>query len=275
MRSKIVLAVVLCLIAAAALCMGATPTLAAGACTCHTALPPTATAAHAPLVAGVTDCTTCHKGMTVPHQTVVKPNLTLEVWWDPIIPHFASRSWLHIPWVPLAGVMVYVQGLAPDATAYTDLGHFRTGKAGISWGTLPKGSITDGMTFRGISQGVAGPPVVMPALDGPAVDLPTPTLKWRFRGPVDGALRLGRSVTAKAWVTPKNLTGPKPMFEVHQRIAGKWHWLLTVRRPLSVTGTYSWTWTPKHRGMYKMFALIGDTAAYGHMVTSYRSFRVK
>jgi hypothetical protein len=64
MNRRFVLAAVLCL--AAALAIGAAPALAADGCTCHTADPPTATAAHAPLVAGVTDCTVCHLGRTAP-----------------------------------------------------------------------------------------------------------------------------------------------------------------------------------------------------------------
>jgi cytochrome c5 len=71
MRGKIVLAMVLCLIAAAALGIGAAPALAADGCTCHTAVPPTdgAPAAHATLVVGV-DCTTCHADWAVPHPDV-------------------------------------------------------------------------------------------------------------------------------------------------------------------------------------------------------------
>jgi len=46
------------------------------------------------------------------------------------------------------------------------------------------------------------------------------------------------SVTAKGRVTPKDLAGPKPMFEVHKRVTGNWRWFRTVQRPLSVTGTY-------------------------------------
>jgi hypothetical protein len=275
MRGKIVLTVLFCL--ATALAIGAAPALAASGCTCHTAVPPTggAPAAHAPLVAGVTDCTTCHKGMTAPHPEVVKPTLTLEVFFDPMVPHWVVRSGLHIPWVPLRFVTVYIQGQAPDATAFTDLAHFRTLSDGGFRGWLDTGAISADTTVRAISQGRAGPPVVMPALDGPAVDLPTPTLKWRLRGPVDGTLRLGRSVTVKAWVTPKDLVGPRPMFEVHKRVAGDWKWLRTVRRPLSATGTYSWTWTPKRRGMYKMFAGVGSTSAYEGVGSSYRLIRVR
>ena len=54
MRHKIVLTVLLCL-ATATLAIWAAPALAADGCTCHTAEPPTATAAHAPFVAGVAE----------------------------------------------------------------------------------------------------------------------------------------------------------------------------------------------------------------------------
>jgi hypothetical protein len=277
MRRRIVLVAVLCL-AVIALGMGAAPVLAADGCDCHTAAPPTggAPAAHAPYVASITDCTACHKGMTVPHPEVVEPTLWGQLSFDPIIGRPITAGSLHIPWVPLGGVTVYVQGKATAATAYTDIGHFTTDRAGYFRAVLKKGSIPEDMTFRAISQGRVGPPVVMPALNGPrVVDLPTPTLKWRLRGLVDRALSLGGRIAAKAWVTPRDLAGPKPMFEVHRRVAGKWHWLLTVKRPLSTTGTYRWTWAPKHRGMYKMFALIGGTAAYDHTRTGFRLFRVK
>ena len=275
MRRMIVLAIVLCL--AAVLTIGAAPALAASGCTCHTAVPPTggAPAAHAPLVVGVTLCTTCHKGMTVPHPEVVKPTLTLEVRYSGFTRHWSVSGGLHIPWVPLRFVTVYFQGKAPEATAFTDLAHFRTLGDGSFRRYLDKRVIWKHRTVRAISQGRAGPPVVMPAFDGPAVDLPTPTFRWRLRGPVDGTLRLGRSVTAKVWVTPKDLVVPRPTFEVHKRVAGDWKWLCTVRRPLSATGTWGWTWTPKHRGMYKMFASVLSTSAYEGTGSGYRLIRVR
>jgi hypothetical protein len=278
MRRKIVLAALLCL-ATAALGIGAASALAADGCSCHTAVPPTggAPAAHAPLVVGVTHCTTCHKGMTVPHPEVVKPTLTLEVHYWGFTRHWSVSGGLHIPWVPLRFVTVYFQGKAPDATAFTDLAHFRTLNSGSFRRYLDKRVIWKRSTVRAISQGRAGPPVVMPAFDGPAVDLPTPTLRWRLRGPVDGTLRLGRSVTAKAWVTPKDLVGARHWFEVHKRVAGDWKWLRSVasRRPLSATGTYGWTWTPKHRGMYKMFTWVDGTSAYERVGYSHRLIRVR
>jgi hypothetical protein len=278
MKRKFVLAVVLCLAVAAALAIGAAPALAADGCDCHTAVPPTggAPAAHSPYVPGVTACVTCHKGMTVPHPELVEPALWGYLATDPIIGRPVTGGSLHIPWVPLGGVTVYVQGKPAGASAYTDLGHFRTHRDGYFRAVLKKGSIADDMTFRAISEGLAGPPLVLPALNGPrVVELPTATVTWRLRGPSDGVLSLGKSVTATAKVSPADLTGRRPMFEVHRRIAGHWRWLLTVTRTLSATGTYSWTWTPRHRGQYKMFALVGSTAAYDGSATGFRRFRVK
>jgi len=278
MKHPSVLALTVCLAMVAALAIGAAPALAAGGCDCHTAVPPTggAPAAHAPYVPSVTDCVTCHKGMTVPHPELVEPALWGWFSFDPMIGRPITMGSLHIPWVPLGGVTVYVQGKVAGATAYNDVGHFTTHRDGRFYAVLNKGSIAEDMTFRAISEGLAGPPVVMPAVDGPrVVDLPTATVTWRLRGPTDGVLRFGKSVTATARVSPADLAGPRPMFEVHQRIAGHWRWLLTVRRTLSTTGTYSWTWTPRHRGLFKMFALVGGTAAYDGSRTGFRGFRVK
>ena len=129
MRRKIILATALCL-AVATLGIGAAPALAAGGCTCHTAVPPTATAAHAPLVVAVSDCTTCHKGMTVPHPELLEPTLYIGK------PYTAGlgtdvRGGLRRPWLPLAGVVVYIQRREPAGTVYTDVGKVKTDVRGL------------------------------------------------------------------------------------------------------------------------------------------------
>jgi hypothetical protein len=261
---------------AVVLAIGAAPADAQSGCVCHTAVPPTggAPAAHAPYVAGTT-CTTCHAGMTVPHPAVVRPTLTLEAGFDQIVSHWAVRGSLHIPWVPLAGVTVYLQGKPAGASSYTDLGSFKTVRTGFFSGVLKKDAVTAGTTFRAISEGRAFSSLVMPALNGPEPELPTPDVTFRLRGLHDGALRFGESVKATARVTPALLQGASPMFVVHERIAGKWRWLLTVKRTLDATGTCRWTWTPRHRGMFKMFATVGATAAYNMAGSNDRLFRVE
>ncbi len=122
MKRKFILALVLALAFVVALGIGAAPALAQTGCDCHTAVPPTngAPAAHAPFVASVTDCTVCHKGMTVPHPELVEPTLTVSGRVAGI--GFAIRGGLSRPWLPLAGIVVYVQAKAPAAADYIELG---------------------------------------------------------------------------------------------------------------------------------------------------------
>ena len=175
MKSKFVLAVVLCL-AVAALGIGAAPALAADGCTCHTVEPPTATAAHAPLVVGVTACTTCHKGMTVPHPDLPEPTLYVK-------PYAAGigadvRGGLSRPWL-LAGVVVYIQQRACRHRLHgRRKGHDRRGRGLYVSGI----GLASDLIPRAISQGLAGPPVVMPAISVPRAPKPTPTLTLRLSG---------------------------------------------------------------------------------------------
>jgi len=282
MRRKIVLAIVLCLFAA--LTIGAAPALAASGCTCHTAVPPIggAPAAHAPLVISVTDCTTCHKGMTVPHPELVKPTLSIGK------PHVAGLGTdvfggLSRPWLPLAGVVVYVQSKEPSGTVYTDAGKPKTDARGYYVSSLggPFPSVYNRVP-RAISQGLAGPPVVMPAISVPTVARPTPTLTLRLSGLTRGAVKLGDAVRAAGKVTPIDMAGQKVRLTLQKRNAhsrwssrwsGKYH--PAVMRTISATGAYSWKYTPKHLGLYRVKAKIPHTSAYNGQMTDWRRFRVK
>ena len=120
------------------LSIGAAPALAADGCDCHTAVPPTngAPAAHALLVASVTDCTTCHVGMAVPHTG--QPTVAI-IWmragqidagyrlhgqvYDILM---LGRS------VQRADVTVYLQQRGPGETAFVDIGR----RPPTVWATL-------------------------------------------------------------------------------------------------------------------------------------------
>ena len=277
MRGKIVLAVVLCLVAAAALGIGAAPALAASGCTCHTAVPPTggAPAAHAPLVVGVTDCTTCHKGMTVPHPALVKPTLYVGK------PHADGlgtnvHGGLSRPWLPLAGVVVYLQTREPTGTVYTDAGKLETDVRGFYVFELP---LFTNLIPRTISQGLAGPPVVMPAISVPTVAGPTPTLTLGLSGLTRGAVRLGHTVSMAGKVTPTDMAGQNVRLTVQRWLVHQARWPVTgdslfVNRTITATGAYSWKYTPKHPGLYRVQAKIANTSAYNAAITDWRRFRV-
>ena len=258
MRRTIILAAALCL--AAALSIGAAPALAAGGCDCHTAAEPSATAAHAPLVAGVSDCITCHVGWTetVPHPTAVAPTLAATVVTvGGIFKSNTVRGALSIPWVPLSGTVVYVQMLRPAATEYTDIGECTT-----NWrGSCFKKFAGDG-TVRCISQGVAGAPVVLPSLSVSPVDLSSPRITCRLSGPRAGTLKLGRRVTATGRVRPLALAGQTVIIQYTGRRAGKTTEHAQVKRTIRAAGTYRWTFKPKHRGKYIIKAYVPTTSAY-------------
>ena len=79
MRRKPVWAAILCLGVVALLGVGASPAAAAPACVdCHAAPPDGPPAPHGVLVAAVTDCVTCHRGMS-PHPAALRiPGLSLK-----------------------------------------------------------------------------------------------------------------------------------------------------------------------------------------------------
>jgi hypothetical protein len=258
MKRHLVLAAALCL--AAALSVGAAPALAADGCDCHTAATPTATPAHASLVATATDCTICHLGWTetLPHPTTVTPTLTATVgpsggW----IPNWTVRGGLAIPWVPLSGVVVYVQMLGPGATGYTDIGECATNWRGLFF----KSKAGTG-TVRCISQGVAGSPVVLPSLSVAPVDLPSPRITCRLSGPRAGILKFGRRVTATGRVRPLAVAGQTVVIQYTGRRAGKTTEHAQVKRTIRAAGTYRWTFKPKYRGKYIIKAFVLTTSAY-------------
>jgi hypothetical protein len=270
MRRKIVLALLLCL-AVAGLGIGAAPALAADGCDCHTVEPLTAPTPHAPFVAGVTDCTVCHVGWTVPHPTAVAPTLTATVVTvGGIFKSNTVRGGLAIPWVPLTGVAVYVQMMRPAATEYTDVGTCTTNWRGMCFSK----NAGEG-TVRCISRGVAGPPVVMPALSVAPGAVPTPRITARLRGPTAGILKLGRRVTLTGRVRPLALAGQVVIIQYTGRRAGKSTEHAQVKRTIRAAGTYRWTFRPKYRGKYIIKAFVPKTSAYTMERARALSFRVK
>jgi hypothetical protein len=233
-------------------------------------------------VAAVTDCTTCHKGMTVPHPELLEPTLYVG---KPYGAGFGVdvRGGLSRPWLPFAGVVVYIQTREPAGTVYADVGKVKTDVrglyvCGIGAAVPPAYNLVP----RAISQGLAGPPVVMPAISVPTVPRPTPTLTLRLSGLTRGAVRRGHAVTVAGKVTPTDMAGQEVRLTLQKRNAhprwssrwsGKYH--PAVTRTISATGAYSWKYTPKLLGLYRVKAKIPTTSAYNSVLTDWRRFRVK
>jgi hypothetical protein len=225
------------------------------------------------LVAAVTDCTTCHKGMTVPHPELVEPTLTLATG-----PGFlGGPPWafvrLFLPFKPLGGVSVYVQGKAADATGYTDLDQATTNRDGEAYTSTVPRPVPEGMTFRALSEGRTGPPVVKPAFSVPPVEPPVISAVLRLRGLTNYRMRLGRTVTFRATWTPTDLVGQKAHFRVTKLTGAEWG--RSYARTIDAAGVMTYKFRPRARGLYNVFAGMGGTAAYQGFQTDARRFRVK
>jgi len=289
MQRKLVLAIVLCLAVAAALSLGVAPALAADTCTCHTAMPPTggAPAAHTPFVAGVAACTICHKGMTVPHPKLVKPKLKLgaDLYTDKngksgvsLAGRLTARGR-----GGLNGVVVYLQQRAPGETVFVDVRTVTTHKVkrvalALSYNHPNgwfSGRVTSpiwGATYRAVTRGVGGKPVVKPTLTETLI---YPAFGVDLRGPdKHGDLTLGRSVVASGGAIPAELlAGEKVTLTLKQ------HWKVRIvgEATIGSDGRYSWEVTPTLWGPgYKIRARLPATAEHWGVTRGIAvNFRVK
>jgi len=279
MRHRLVLAAVLGLAVVFALGIGVAPALAADGCpTCHTT-PPTgeAPAPHAPFIASVTDCTTCHVDWVVPHPKSYLWPSVLALSGRSTDAGYRVHGWLgvHIGGLtpvtkPHPGVVVYLQQRLWGATDWTDLTQVTTGSEGRFGFTVA--SPSPYATYRAVSQGHVGVRAFSDAtaLFRPRATtlLPKPDLTLLIRGLLPGhgispTAKLGRTLTVHGAVAPADLGG-KVTIRVRKARAvdGKWVTRITVRRAISATGTYSWKWTPRHRGFYRVDARVPATAAH-------------
>lgn len=262
MIRRVVLAALLCL-ATAALGIGVAPARATDGCSCHTAAPPTggAPAAHAPFVVGVTDCTTCHQGWTVPHPTTVEPRLEFmaEAIGDPV----TMSGRLSVKRRGLNSVVVYLQQRASASSEFTDLAQAITFTpilmdAGRFFGGAGA-SDAKGTSYRAVSQGVAGAAVVMPALTKarlrPSVDIS----EMRGLG-ANEQLRLGRSVVAFGPVAPSWLAGEKVRFALEKKTSRGQRVQVRAQRVITDESTISWKVTPSTRGRYIITVKLAATA---------------
>jgi hypothetical protein len=280
MRPKFALATVLCL-AAAALASGAAPALARDGCDCHTAVPPTngAPAAHTPFVAIVSDCTVCHTDWVVPHPHAEAPWLFVDR--TPYVYGTHRLSGFVGVGVDLwivrrhPGVVVYLQERAWGETAFTDLGQVTTGAKGrfdFRVASPPRFA-----TYRAIAQGHVGARIGGgTALFKPAVTVPSlmiPVLKLKLQGVTNGTVKIGHSVTANGTVSPADI-GVKAIIRVQERVADKWVTRTIVYRALSATGTFTYRFTPRELGVFRVKFRMQSTEEWEFAVSPTRQFRV-
>ena len=97
----------------------------------------------------------------------------------------------------------------------------------------------------------------------------------KLSGLTSGAMKLGKSVTAKGAVTPSSLAGSKVKLTVQKKKGAKWITVKSTARTISASGAYSWKYKPAKRGAYRMRATIAKTTARTAAKTAWRKFKVK
>jgi subtilisin-like proprotein convertase family protein len=103
----------------------------------------------------------------------------------------------------------------------------------------------------------------------------TPKVTLKLSGLKSGAMKLGRSVTAKGKVTPTSLARSKVKLTVQKKRGSKWVTVKSMARTTSASSAYSWKYKPAKRGAYHMRATIAKTAAHTAAKTKWRTFKVK
>ena len=277
MRSKIILATVLCL-AVAALGIGATPGLAAGGCSCHTTVPPTsgAPAAHTPFVASVTTCAPCHAGWAVPHPTGIEPALTVRPFWIPQLvgppPGGHVRGLHSAGGAPVVGV-VYVQKRFWGDAEFVDVAQGSNVNATATYvtGSILQWPRDRWAGFRAVAVGVAGPPVILPAQ---ATWRPKPELTLKLAGVVNRVVIPLSLVTARGVAKPLKLAGENVDFTVFKLKSGKWVRVKSGAATIGAKGAFKWAFGVR-RGSYRMRAAIAATEDHRLVTTTWRYFKQK
>jgi hypothetical protein len=199
--------------------------------------------------------------MTVPHPTLYAPRLIFEA-----VAYFATdgqeqivlRGQLGANTKEINGVVVYMQQRAAGASEFTDVAQMTTRPVIMSgpgrfWSR--EATLAEGMSYRAISQGRSDAVVLAPRV---RTVMATPALElWKMRGLRNGTLRLGRRVVAVGRAAPSWLVGETVRLTLkkgpdrHQRVVRR---VERTIRDGGVSGDFQWTFTPKTRGEYALYA---------------------
>jgi hypothetical protein len=90
-----------------------------------------------------------------------------------------------------------------------------------------------------------------------------------------GAIKLGKSVTAKGAVTPSSLAGSKAKLTAQQRKGAKWVKVKSYAVTISTGGVNSWKYKPPKKGSYPIQAAIAKTSTHAAAASKWLTFKVK
>jgi Cytochrome c7 and related cytochrome c len=246
--------------------------------TCHKATPVDgAPVPHGPYVAAVA-CSTCHKGVDPNHPLsadVKTPTLAFTATQPTGNPDVTLKGTLKNGTSPLAGVTVYLQS-TPDGTTFSDVTSVPTNATGAFTYTVVGAAA--GLQYRAVAQGVAGPPVVLPAKKLVPVTVPVvkATITLKLSGLTLGTIKLLRTVTAKGVVKPLSVGEKVTLLIQKKNSLGKWVKFTTKSGLVKALGNYSIAWRTSKRGVFRMQTSIAASATHTKATSlPSKSFRVK
>lgn len=254
--------------------------VAAPTCTtCHAATPvDSAPVPHAAYVAAKV-CVDCHKGVDPNHplsSAVKTPTLAFTATQPVGGPDVTLKGTLKNGTTALAGVTVYLQS-TPDGAIFTDVTSVTTDATGAFTYTVV--GATSGLQYRAVTQGVAGPPVVLPAEKLVSVTVPVvkATITLKLTGLTAGKIKVNKTVTGKGTVAPSSV-GEKVTLLIQKKNAKGVFVKLTTKTGLLKAGSaYSITYKPTKKGAYRMRSSIPAKAGVHTAATSvgWKTFTVK
>ena len=286
------MAVVLCLGVVALLGVVASPAAAATCVDCHAEPPDGPPAPHGVLVAAVTDCVTCHRGMS-PHPASLRiPGLSLrgnssasglvltgKLWQPGVVSFIDGPSGSYMLKVGLPDVTVYLQQRLWADTEFTDVTQVTTAAGMFSEGaysyTVP--FPVPFAAYRALSQGtVLTPDLGSSSFWRPAASvlLPKPQAHAQAGRPHRRVHPSRTEAQGERHGGAHQSCRPGRLREVARKVGRRWADVRTAsndRRHRHL----SWTFTVRKRGLFRIRAMIEATPDTADVVTTWRRFAVK
>ena len=182
--------------------------------------------------------------------------------------------------VGLPDVTVYLQQRLWADTEFTDLTQVTTAAGMFSEGaySYTVQSPVPFAAYRAISQGTVlqtdfgSSTFWRPAA---SVLLPKPRLTLKLNGLSNGSIDLGRKLRVSGTVTPTDLAGKDVLVKWQVKAGRRWADVRDHNAAIGATGAYSWTFTVKKRGLFRIHAMMEATPDTADVVTTWRRFTVK
>jgi C1A family cysteine protease len=236
-------------------------------------------------IAGYSDAATAQAG-----QSYISPNGTswsdLTAIWDSTA-NVCLKAYTGTV-APAPTVTSFTPASGPVGTSVTVTGSGFTGATAVSFNGIAAATFSvasDTQITATVPAGATTGPIAVTTPGGSAssaasftVTVPavvSPTLTLKLSGLKSGAMRLGKSVTAKGTVTPTSLAGEKVTLTVQKKKGAKWVKVKSHAATINAGGAYSWKYKPAKRGAYRLQVTIAKTATHTTAKTKWFTFKVK